>query len=178
DTDGLARLRLLWDLRPTRPWLQCGPAATVFELANYPTIGNQYLEAAPDLLLFQPMPGGGVSHPLLACGRGLIFRNALVHDWPVAIATKPLPLSKGGGDEIRFGPHAVQVPGGGAELVRKLEGWAGYFFSDFLPRTGDVLARPAGPALDRLLDRLTVRCPECATAFLGRRGDVGVPVRH
>src|SRR5207244_10029537 len=36
DTDGLARLRLLWTLRPTRPWQVCGPAATVFEVANYP----------------------------------------------------------------------------------------------------------------------------------------------
>src|SRR5262249_42938911 len=33
DTDGLARLRWLWDLRQARPWQRCGPAATVFELA-------------------------------------------------------------------------------------------------------------------------------------------------
>src|SRR5262249_7014079 len=40
DTDGLARLRLLWTLRMGRPWERCGPAATVFELAIDP-IGSR-----------------------------------------------------------------------------------------------------------------------------------------
>jgi hypothetical protein len=173
DTDGLARLRLLWDLRQSRPWQRCGPAATVFELANYPMLGGQHFEAAPDLLLFAPLPGGGGTHPLLACGRGLIYRDALVHEWPVALSTRPLPLSKGGGTELRFGPHSIQVLDEATELVRKLEAWSNYFFNEFLARAGDVLARPAGVALDRLIDPLTVRCPECATAFLGRRGEVG-----
>ena len=71
-------------------------------------------------------------------------------------------------------PDSIQVLGEATELVRKLETWSNYFFNEFLARTGDVLARPAGAALDRLIDPLTVRCPECATAFLGRRGEVGV----
>jgi hypothetical protein len=177
DTDGLARLRLLWDLRPTRPWQRCGPAATVFELANYPMLGSQHLEAAPDLLLFQPLPSGGETHALLACGRGLIYRGALIHAWPVAIALRPLPLSKGGGDELRLGPHVLQIAEGAEVLAPKLEAWADYFFNEFLARIGEVLARPTTGMLDRLLDPLTVRCLECGTAFLGRVGDVGGEIK-
>lgn len=176
DTDGLARLRWLWDLRQARPWQRCGPAATVFELANYPMLGGQYMETAPDLLLFQPLPGGGATHPLLACGRGLIYRDALIHEWPVPVSTRPLPNSKGGGTELRLGPHALQVHGDADELARKLGAWADFFFNDVLARTGEVLAKPKGAAVERLLDPLTVRCAECATAFLGRRGDVGARV--
>src|SRR5207245_9079410 len=120
DTDGLARLRLLWDQRSTRPWRQCGPAATAFELANYPMLGGQHLETAPDLLLFQPLPAGGEPVHLLACGRGLMVGVGLIHAWPTPIETKPLPGSKGGGYELRFGAHAVQVHGNVDELVGKL----------------------------------------------------------
>jgi hypothetical protein len=172
DTDGLARLRLLWDLRPTRPWQQCGPAATVFELAKYPMLGGQHLEAAPDLLLFQPLPAGGEPVHLLACGRGLIVGGALIHDWPTRIESRPLPTSKGGGYELRFAGHAVQVRGNIEELVHKLEAWGRYFFEEFLPWIGNALSGAADGTSVRL-GTLTVICPECDTPFLGRRGDLG-----
>jgi hypothetical protein len=172
DTDGLARLRMLWDERSARPWRRCGPAATVFELVNYPMLGGQHFETAPDLLLFQPLPAGGDPVHLLACGRGLIVGGALMHEWPTPIASKPLPDSKGGGYEILFGPHSVQVHGNVEELVHKLTGWAEYFFKEFLPWIGNALTRPGDGAADRLAP-LTVSCQTCRTAFVARRGEVG-----
>jgi hypothetical protein len=174
DTDGLARLRMLWDLRPTRPWRLCGPAATVFELAAYPMLGGQHLETAPDLLLFQPLPAGGEPVYLLACGRGLIVGGGLIHSWPTAIDTRPLPTSKGGGFELRFGAHSVQVHGNADDIVRKLETWGRYFFEEFLPWIGNALTRSGDAPPDRL-GSLTINCPECSTPFLGRRGALGRP---
>jgi hypothetical protein len=174
DTDSLARLRMLWDQRPTRPWKRCGPAATVFELANYPMVGGQHLEAAPDLLLFQPLPSGGEPIHLLACGRGLIVGGALIHEWPTSIDFVPLPLSKGGGYAMQFAGHAVQVHGDPAELVRKVTAWANYFFGEFLPWIGNVLAQPGDRPTDRL-PAFTMACPDCGKSFLARRGEVGRP---
>jgi hypothetical protein len=172
DVDGLARLRILWDSRGSRPWKQCGPAATAFELAKYPMLGGQHLEAAPDLLLFQPLPAGGDPVYLLACGRGLIIGGQLIHDWPTRIESRPLPRSKGGGYEVRFGPNTVQIHSSPSEFVRRIEVWADYLFGEFLPWIGNALTRP-GDGSPGQLTRLTVTCPECRTAFLGRRGGPG-----
>jgi hypothetical protein len=162
DTDGLARLRLLWDLRPHRPWQRGGPAATVFELANYPMLGGQHLEVAPDLLLFQPLPAvGGPPDHLLVCGRGLILRDVLIHERPESLDVRPLPNSQGGGYGLHVGPHVVRFPDIPDAVVKRLDAWVGFFFDDFLPRVGDILARPAGSGLKSLLRQLTVKCPEC-----------------
>jgi hypothetical protein len=172
DTDGLARLRMIWELRSSRPWRHCGPAATVFELANFPMLGGQHLETAPDLLLFQPLPTGGEPVHVLASGRGLIVGGQLIHDWPTEIETRPLPGSRGGGDEIRFGTHSIHVHGNVEEIVRKLTMWGDYLFGEFLPWIGNALTRSGDGSTDRL-GPLTVTCPECQTSFLGRRGDLG-----
>jgi hypothetical protein len=175
DTDGLARLRLLWELRPKRPWQRCGSAATVFELANYPMLGGQHLEAAPDLLLFQPLPGGRDGQPdyLLVCGRGLILRDALLHERPQSFDSRPLPVSKGSGYELDFGPHKLHYADAPDVLARRLEAWCGFYFDRFLPRMADVLIQPAGVRLRPLLRQLTVKCRECGKRFLGRHGPAG-----
>src|SRR5262249_48918795 len=69
DLDGLARLRLLWSLQPTRPWQECGPALTLFGLARYPGLASRYLAARPDLLLFQPRTDGD---PILVGASGVV----------------------------------------------------------------------------------------------------------
>ena len=49
--------------------------------------------------------------------------------------------NKGGGDEIRFGPHHLPYHGDAPALAGKLRAWAAYFFTDFLPRTEAVASR-------------------------------------
>jgi hypothetical protein len=170
DADGLARLRLLWSLRPTRPWQVCGPAATVFEVANYPMIGSHHLDTAPDLLLFQSLTPGEPEPPapLLVCGRGLIYRGALVHDPGTPIDSRPAP----GGYELLIGRSQLPCRADPEELARKLRRWAAYYFKEFLSDVEAVLQRRSADA-ERLLDPLTVACPGCGTQFLGRRGQIG-----
>ena len=75
-----------------------------------------------------------------------------------------------------FGGQSVQVWGDPDELIRKLTRWASYFFEEFLPWIGNALIRPEDGSPDRL-GPLSVTCPECGTAFVGRRGEVGRPVQ-
>lgn len=171
DTDGLARLRLLWTLRPSRPWQVCGPAATVFELANYPMIGGQHLETAPDLLLFQPLSMSGEPgppSPLLICGRGLLYRNVLLHncDTPVDVREDH------GVFELAIGGNRIPFRGDPGELARRLRRWSAYYFKEFQPQMDAILLGPSLKAR-QLIEELMVTCPECGTALLGRGGDKG-----
>src|SRR5262249_18059299 len=51
EPDVLAHLRLLWSLRPTRPWDRFGKNASVYELAPEPASSRGLLAKYPDLLL-------------------------------------------------------------------------------------------------------------------------------
>jgi len=146
----------------------------VFELVNYPSLGGQHLETAPDLLLFQPIPGGGAPLQLLACGRGLVIGGTLLHDWPVAIDSVPLPVSKGGGHELRFAGHAVQIHGDPVEVIRRIKEWAAFLFEEFLPWIGNALTR-TGDGLPDPASRLTVACPDCGIRCLARPGGGAAP---
>jgi len=170
DTDGLARLRLLWSLRPTRPWQVCGPAATVFEVVNYPMLGSHHLDLAPDLLLFQSLTPGEPEPPapLLVCGRGLLYRGALVHDPDTPIDSRPTH----GGYELIIGRQHLPCRADPEDLARKLRRWAAYYFKEFLSDIDAVLRRRSADG-ERLLQPLTVTCPKCGMNFLGRRGQIG-----
>src|SRR5207244_1522984 len=48
----LAALRLLWSLRPSRPWAKLGDVRTAFELAAVPHQAEVFQEQ-PDVLLFE-----------------------------------------------------------------------------------------------------------------------------
>ncbi|HTK78278.1 MAG TPA: hypothetical protein VL371_23660 [Gemmataceae bacterium] len=170
DLDGLARLRLLWSLRPTRPWQVCGPAATVFEVANYPMLGSHHLDIAPDLLLFQSLTPGGPEPPapLIVSGRGLLYRSALVHDPDTPIDSRRTP----GGYELIIGRQALPCRADPEDLARKLRRWTAYYFKEFLADVEAVLRRRSAD-VERLLRPLTVTCPKCGTQFLGRRGRIG-----
>src|SRR5439155_904069 len=79
----LAWLRLLWSLRPRRPWDHCGKAVTGFEVAESAEQAR-LLGDHPDLLLLQEGVGawGPAAESVLVGGGGLVFGNVLFTERP------------------------------------------------------------------------------------------------
>jgi hypothetical protein len=180
DVDGLARLRLLWSVRPTRPWQRCGPAVTVFDLARYPVLGGQHLEEHPDLLLFQPTADDGRENqpaaPVLVCGSGLVYRDGVLKERPAAVEVKARLLR--GGYELTAGPARWTFRADPTALARRLEAWSDFLFGEFLPQVDAVLGWHSDEPRERLLVQRVVACPECGEGFLRRTGDVGISLER
>jgi hypothetical protein len=176
DADGLARLWLLWSMRPARPWQRCGPAVTVFDLARYPMLGGEHLEAQPDLLLFQPTADDGrddqPASPILVTGSGLVYRDAVISEKPAAFEVKS---RNGRGYELVAGKARWTFAVNPAPLAHRLEAWADFLFREFLPREDQALGWHSAEALAKLFVQRAVDCPECGQVFLRRTGEVGIP---
>jgi hypothetical protein len=170
DRDGLARLRLLWLYRPHRLWQRVGPATTVFDLARYPSLSENYLKQRPDLLLFQA--AGGDGSPILICEQGVVFRDELLtRDTPVQV--KARSLIRGGGYELSVGDRAFKFRDDPTPLAQRLRAWAEFLFDEFLPRAR-VLGRRRSAEGDALIGQKSVTCPECRHAFLALAGEIGL----
>jgi hypothetical protein len=176
--DDLAALRLLWSLRATRPWDRCGPASTVFELAEDPAFETTIADAR-DLLLFQreaswpPLvdaEGDPYSARLLVCRRGVLLNDALFTEPPSPLRV----VHRGAESELVAGPRRFQSPADVEPLAARLEAWVRYFFKHFRPAIADALdwAPPDRSALWRAWGAIT--CPECGRPLLPRVGEVGV----
>jgi uncharacterized C2H2 Zn-finger protein len=165
DVDGLARLRLLWILRQERPWERCGSAATVFELAAYPTTESE-LAAAPDVLLYWTWNDLGRPERVWITGRGLIFRDAkLSAPGPIEVHLRPA----GRGYELHYGSARFRYSDDPTRLADALSEWSNYLFKEFLPQTDSALGKPDGTKLEILLRSKTLVCPECGILFRGLR---------
>src|SRR5262249_34287528 len=113
---GLAALRLLWSLRPSRPWDRCGPATTVFELAG-DRERSALLADQPDLLLVQEEPswlvvgdgGQGAMGParILLSPRGVTLQETLFTEPPHVVEV----LTKSLGCELVLGRQQFRSPG-------------------------------------------------------------------
>ena len=170
DRDGLARLRLLWLYRPHRLWQRIGSAVSVFDLARYPSLSENYLKLRPDLLLFQA--AGGDGSPILICEQGVVFRDELVtRDTPVSVKAKS--LLRGGGYELSVGDRVFKFRDNPTFLAQRLKGWAEFLFDEFLPRARMLGRRRSGEG-DRLIAQKSVACPECRHAFLALAGEIGL----
>jgi hypothetical protein len=181
DGDELGRLLLLWSLREQKPWQKCGPAASAFDLARYPALGGEYLRGRPDLLLFQPtaedLPEEGPPAPILVCGAGIVFREAvLTRPGPVKVTARP--LIQGGGFELHVGGQRLAFRSDPTELARRLERWARYLYGEFQPKVDAMLSVRNPALLRRLLEQRSLGCPECGRRLVGRRGEVGWPLRE
>jgi len=179
DAEQLARLRLLWSLRPARPWDRCGPASTVFELASYPTLGGQNLAACPDLLFFQSIPKedweSETLPPILVSGRGLVFEGKLFPEPPGAIEVRATRFPRGG-YELIVGRQRFPFRRDPEPVLRRLENWFYYYFRDFLPQVAAVRGWRSPGTADKLRAREAVTCPECNQAFLPCMGEIGLKV--
>jgi hypothetical protein len=174
DAQGLCRLRLLWSLRPSRPWDPLGFAVTAFDLAHRPQNDPNLLARYPDLLL--KISGDG---DLLLCGRGVVFREALITEQPRSIEVKVRKsTSLTAKYELILENHSFEFSRDPEDLVPRLERWLRYQFGEFLPQAKHVLGwrSPGLPPTFRL--EKTVPCPECRRELLPRIGDLAVLVEE
>ena len=177
DLDGLSRLRWLWNGKQSRPWRKNGSATTVFDLARYPALGGQFLEARPDLLLFQPMSAGNDAEsgaPILICEEGIVYRDIVVSDPKTPITVRAKSLLNGGGYELSIGKERLHFKQEPALLARRLRGWVRYLFRDLLPGAIEWTEKSAPAKLRPLMLQKTIACPECGETFYPLRGEVGI----
>jgi len=172
DRDGLARLRLLWLYRPRRLWQRIGSATTVFDLARYPKLAENYLKQRPDLLLFQASGGPEETAPILICEEGVVYRDAIIDHPRTAIRVRTRPAVRGG-FELSIGERLFKVQDDPTQLVRRLKGWTEFLFEEFLPRARQLIRRRS-PHGERLLLQKATKCTECEKTFLGLTGEIGL----
>ncbi|HMC65570.1 MAG TPA: hypothetical protein VKI65_11585 [Gemmataceae bacterium] len=180
EPEQLARLRLLWSLRPLRPWDRCGKASTAFELAGYLTLGGEHLAACPDLLFFQNVPSEdwqtGPWPPILICGRGIVFQETVFTQPPTSMDVRAKRLYRGGGYELLVGQQRFAFRHDPEPILRRLENWFYYYFRDFVPQVGAVHGWRSPGAADRLRAKEVSTCSECHQSFLPCLGEIGLAV--
>lgn len=165
DAHNLACLRLLWSLRPVRPWDRCGDARTVFELASG-AAARERLERRPDLLLETEQA------PVVdLCGRGLYFQGKLFKEAPRRIEVKRRRRARRKGYDLILDGRRLWFPYNPADQVRQLGCWSRYHFDEFLPQVAEVLTWESPHSLP-LSARGTATCPECRKELIARPGDM------
>jgi hypothetical protein len=174
----LAALRLLWSLRAARPWARCGPAKSVFEIADDPRWA-QLLGRYPDLLLIQDepdwpalAPAGGEAEPvrIMVCGRGVVLQDVLFDAEPLLIDVINRPRQT----ELLFSPHSFRARSRMEALVSCMERWFRWAFREFLPQAGRVASWEEPDRAARLRALGAVNCPQCRYPLLPRVGEVGL----
>jgi hypothetical protein len=177
DPEGLARLRLLWSLRASRPWDRHGEADTVFDLAADPAEGG-LLRRYPDLLLRHELPArfgadkdGGPAYVLL-CGCGVVLRRTVLTRVPHDVAV----WARDGRYELVVDEYRFWFDSDPDVVAARLERWCRYHFDEFLPAAAAVPGWHSPDATAVLRAWGTVRCPDCGRPLLPRAGEVGVPL--
>jgi hypothetical protein len=169
--DELAQLRLLWSLRPLRPWDRWSDPQLIFDLAAHPEPSGSLLEKYPDLLLVD----SGVP-ALFLCGRGIIFHDILFTQAPKHIEIKARKDFDRVDYEVVVGEHRFHLPREPEGLGPRLERWFRYTFHDFLPQVQAVHSwKPPADAPPLLLEE-AVLCPDCRQLVVPRLGEVGEKV--
>jgi hypothetical protein len=184
DMRALAQLRLLWSLRPRRPWDRYGKAATAFELAEEDKPAK-WLGRYPDLLLLadmnldhyaRPTPRSSKDEHLIICSRGVVLQGKMIGEHPHEVDITKAKRSEGGGYHLRVGSTIFQFEDEPQEIAAQVESWCRFAFLEFRPQADDVVnwKAPDNPA--RMRARGAVQCAECRGWMLARVGEVGVPL--
>jgi hypothetical protein len=179
DRQALAALRLLWSLRPRKPWDRLGPVETAFELATDPD-GAELLARRPEVLLWQEdsrwrvVADGGKGRmgpaQIALDARGVILQEVFFNAPPRVVQVRSKML----GSDLLLGTTLFRGPEPLDDLALHMERWFRYAFNDFLPLVNGVLDwRSPDPAVV-LRARGAVACPECGRKFLPRAGDFGL----
>jgi hypothetical protein len=177
DPGELARLRLLWSLRPRRPWDRCGDAETAFGLASTAS-GGRILAAHPDLLLYRSAPTsrkrGVETVEIVVSGRGITIAGKLFTESVRTIEVRPAA----NGSILIIGDERINVSGDGDALGMEIERWMRYYFSEFVPLVAEVYRWRSPHAASILRAWGTAPCPECRQPFLARVGEVGIEMER
>jgi hypothetical protein len=182
DVVHLAALRLLWSLRPTRPWDRCGDPLTVFDLAADPKRA-EVLGRFPDLLLWQFEPewsiaAPGVTEPkpvhVLFCVRGVFLQGVLFTETPRVVEVN----ARWRYNDLVIGEQRFRSTGPLDQLALRMERWFRYVFSEFLPALPRVEKWQAPDRLAILRAWGAVACPECHRQLLPRLGQVGIALEE
>jgi hypothetical protein len=178
DVANLAALRLLWSLRPTRPWDRCGDPLTVFDLAADPQQA-ELLGRIPDLLLWQIEPewrvaAPGVTEPKPAlisfCVRGVLLQEVLFRETPRVVEVN----ARWRYNDLVLGEHRFRSTGALDMLALRMERWFRYAFSDFLPMLPNVEKWQAPDRLAILRAWGAVACPSCQRQLLPHVGQIWI----
>jgi hypothetical protein len=179
---GLAALRLLWSLRPTRPWDRCGDPLTVFDLAADSQHAD-LLGHSPDLLLWQEEPDWLIAAPdedepeaarIALCLRGVLLQDVLFTEAPRVVEVN----SRWRYSDLVLGDHRFRSPGQLDALALRMERWFRYAFSEFLPELPRVEKWKAPDRTAILRAWGAVACPECRRSLLPRVGEVGIALEE
>lgn len=178
----LAALRLLWSLRPTRPWDRCGDPLTVFDLAIDPQ-RTELLERFPDLLLWQIEPdwlvaARGDTEPkparILFCLRGISLQGVLFTEAPRVVEVN----ARWRYNDLILGEERFRSSGPLDMLALRMERWFRYGFSDFLPALPRVEKWQAPDRLAILRAWGAVSCPECHRQLLPQVCQIGIALEE
>ncbi len=174
----LAALRLLWSLRPTRPWDRCGDPLIVFDLATDAGRSDLF-DHFPDLLLWQIEPDWLVAAPgdtdpkpaqVIFCLRGVCLQNVLFAEPPRVVEVN----ARWRYNDLIIGEQRFRSSGPLDMLALRMERWFRYAFSEFLPSLPRVEKWQAPDRLAILRAWGAVSCPECRRQLLPRVGQVGI----
>jgi hypothetical protein len=178
----LSALRLLWSLRPTRPWDRCGEALTVFDLAADPQHG-ELLAAYHDLLLWRIEPNWPVASRgedeqkpanIFFCVRGVSLQGVFFTETPSVVEVN----ARWRYNDLLIGDRRFRSSGPLDMLALRMERWFRYAFSEFLPMLRRVEKWQAPDRLAILRAWGAVACPECRRQLLPRVGQVGVALEE
>ena len=181
DVSGLAALRLLWSLRPTRPWDRCGDPWTVFDLAADPKRAD-LLGRYPDLLLWQEEPDWLVAAPgksdpevtqVLFAVRGVLLQGILFTETPRVVEVNV----RWKYSDLVLGEQRFRSPGQLDALTLRMERWFRYAFSEFLPALPNVQKWKA-PIAWPFSAPGAVACPECQRVHAAALGEVGIALEE
>jgi hypothetical protein len=177
----LAQLRLLWSLRPRRPWDRFGSALTVFEIAEQ-TDSAETLAKYPDLLLLGEMPGlpsvsangERAAHAAAAlCAAGVYFQETLFSEFPRSFEV----VRKSGAHgrhELIVGESRFRFSADPEAVASQLERWMRFFFGEFRSQVQEVGTWRSPDAAAVLRARGSVTCPDCHSDILPRPGELGL----
>jgi hypothetical protein len=182
DGAALAQLRLLWSLRPRRPWDRFGSALSAFEVAELHD-AQRVLAAHPDLLLWAKVPqirsvlDNGLGSPearIALCARGVCFQEEVFTEFPRTIEVVSRAESRQGRHELVIGDRRFPFLANPEPVAAQLERWLRFYFGEFRPQVSAV-GRWQPPDLAAVWrSRGSVTCPDCGCVLLPRVGDVGL----